>query len=207
MRIGYARVSTQEQDTALQLDALERARCERTYQEHRSGVDRARPELARMLDILRPGDTVVVYKLDRLARSLGDLLGILERIAKAGAAFESVTETIDTSTAAGRMLMQMLGAFAEFERGMICERSRAGVRAAQARGVQFGRPRALTQAQDQQVATRFQSGKYSKSELAKLYDCSLSSIKRALYRRGLDTISELHSKGCRPPEAATAAPT
>src|ERR1700675_4887191 len=130
MLIGYARVSTNDQETAAQVAALKAAGCERTYREKASGGRWDRPELHRLLDQLREGDTLVVWKLDRLSRSLKDLLHILEKIDAAGATFRSLTEAIDTSGAAGRMMMQMLGCFAEYERAMVRERTRAGLRTA-----------------------------------------------------------------------------
>ena len=140
MLIGYARVSTVDQDTALQRDALKRAGVERVFQEKKSAVS-ARPELDRALKALKPGDVLVVYKVDRLARSLSHLLSILRRIEEANAEFRSLTEPIDTTTPAGRLMLQLLGAFAEFERSLIRERSQAGVRAAVESGVVLGRPR------------------------------------------------------------------
>ena len=122
MLIGYARVSKSEtQDTAPQIRALKDAGCARLFEEAASGGEGGeRPELHKTLDQLRSGDTLVVWKLDRLSRSLKDLLTILERVSAAGAKFRSLTELIHTSGPAGRMLMQMLGSFAEFEREMIC---------------------------------------------------------------------------------------
>src|SRR5438128_9815258 len=116
MLIGYARVSTNDQETATQVAALKAAGCERIYREKASGGRWDRPELHRLLDQLREGDVVVVWKLDRLSRSLKDTLAILERVEAAGAGFRSLTEAVDTTGPAGRMMMQMLGAFAEFER-------------------------------------------------------------------------------------------
>ena len=121
MNFGYARVSTSEQETTLQLDALKRAGVKQIFQEKRSGVA-TRPVLADLLKQLKKGDKIYVYKIDRFARSLIDLLGILQKIETVGATFQSLTETIDTSTGAGRMMMHMLGAFAEFEQRMIPER-------------------------------------------------------------------------------------
>jgi DNA invertase Pin-like site-specific DNA recombinase len=112
MKIGYARVSTQDQDNQAQITALHQAGCERVFQEKASGGRWDRPELHRLMEQLRPGDVVVVYKLDRLSRSLKDLLLTLEKIELAKASFESVTEAIDTGTAAGRMMMQIVGSFA-----------------------------------------------------------------------------------------------
>lgn len=182
--VGYARVSTTEQDTRMQLDALHAAGVVNIFEEKRSGVDATRPQLARMLDQLRPGDVVTVYKLDRLARSLVDLLAILARIDAAGARFRSLTETIDTTKLAGRMLMQMLGAVAEFERGMIRERSIAGQRAAMDRGVHCGRKPVLTNSEAVKAAQRYRAGRTTLSALARLHGCHLSSIKRAIARVG-----------------------
>ncbi len=133
--LGYARVSKgDEQTNTLQAKALRAAGCRRIFEEAASGGRWDRPELHRMLDHLRAGDTVVVWKLDRLSRSLKDVLHIMERIAMASAGFRSITENIDTITPAGRMMMQMVGAFAEFERAMIRERTSAGLAAARAEG-------------------------------------------------------------------------
>jgi DNA invertase Pin-like site-specific DNA recombinase len=131
MQLGYARVSkADDQDTAVQVSALKAAGCTRVYEEKASGGRWDRPQLHRMLDQLREGDVIVVWKLDRLSRSLKDLLHILEKIDAAAANFRSLTEAIDTSGPAGRMMMQMLGSFAEFERAMVRERTRAGLKAA-----------------------------------------------------------------------------
>ena len=138
--LGYARVSKgDEQNNALQTKALKAAGCRRLFEEAASGGRWDRPELHRLLDHLREGDTVVVWKLDRLSRSLKDVLHIMERIGNAGAGFRSITENIDTTTPAGRMMMQMVGAFAEFERAMIRERTSAGLAAARAEGRIGGR--------------------------------------------------------------------
>ena len=140
MLIGYARVSTDDQDTALQVAALRNAGCERIYREKASGGRWDRPELHRLLDHLRKRDVLVVWKLDRLSRSLRDVLTIMEKLTDAGAGFKSLTEAIDTTTAVGRMMMQMVGAFAEFERAMLRERTRAGLDAARKEGRVGGRP-------------------------------------------------------------------
>lgn len=140
MLLGYARVSKSEtQDAAAQVRALREAGCQKIFEESASGGRWNRPELQRLLDQLRAGDTLVVCRLDRLSRSLKDLLIILERLNAAGAQFRSLTEAVDTAGPAGRMLMQMLGAFAEFEREMIRERTRAGLREARKKGRTPGR--------------------------------------------------------------------
>src|SRR5215813_6000561 len=127
----------------------EEAGCKRIFQESASGGRWDRPELHRALEHLREGDMLVVWKLDRLSRSLKDLLHIMERVREAGAGFRSLTEAVDTTTAAGRMMMQMLGSFAEFERSMVRERTRAGLTAARDRGVKLGRPAKLSAHQQQ----------------------------------------------------------
>lgn len=139
MLIGYARVSTQQQETALQRAAFKRAGVRRVVEEKRSGAS-SRPALDALLARLSPGDVLVVYKLDRLARSLVDLLRILERVTAAGASFRSLTEPFETETSYGRFMVQVLGSVAELERAMISERCEAGRRAARDRGVEFGRP-------------------------------------------------------------------
>jgi DNA invertase Pin-like site-specific DNA recombinase len=139
--VGYARVSTGHQDLAPQLDALRGAGCTRIVEERASGSDRDRPELARLLSSLRAGDTLVVVRIDRLARSLDDLLGMLEHLKAAGVAFRSLGDPIDTGGPSGTLILQILGAVAEFERNLIRERTRAGVAAARARGREPGNPR------------------------------------------------------------------
>lgn len=142
MQHGYIRCSTTEQNPQLQIDAMQRAGITRLWLEQRSAVAH-RPELERLLYNLRRGDRVIVWKLDRLARSLSDLLRILDRIERAGASIGSLTEPLDTGTPIGRMFIQLLGSFAEFERAMIRERAAAGRVAALERGVRFGRPRSV----------------------------------------------------------------
>ena len=183
MLIGYARVSTKEQDTTLQLDALQRAgvHLDDIVQEKRGGTS-TRPKLWTLLAQLRKGDVVMVYKLDRFARSLIDLLGIISKIEAAGATFRSLTESIDTSSPAGRMMLAMLGAFAEFERGMIRERSMAGQQAAMERGTHCGRPRSLDADTETDIVTLYESGFYTLDSLAFVFDAHPSTIKRAVYR-------------------------
>jgi DNA invertase Pin-like site-specific DNA recombinase len=178
---GYARVSTSEQETTLQLDALTRAGAQEIHQEKRSGVA-TRPVLMALLSKLRPGDKVYIYKIDRLARSLIDLLGIVQQIEAAGASFQSLTEPIDTSSGAGRMMVHMLGAFAEFERGIIRERCMAGQSAARQRGVHCGRPRNLKPDVERDIVRLYRSGWYTLDSLAYVFECHPSTIKRAVYR-------------------------
>lgn len=183
---GYARVSTQEQETHAQIDALEQAGVDQVFQEKRSGSDNRRPILESLLDTLQPGDVLVVYKLDRIARSLKHLLQILERVHDVGAEFRSLTEVIDTRSPAGRMMMQIIGAFAEFERELIRERTRVGMRAAMDRGTKVGRPRAMTADEEAECVLLWRGRGYTKSDLARRYGCHLSSVKRAIQRDELE---------------------
>jgi len=162
--VGYARVSTVDQDTGLQLRALRLAGVRRIVQETRSGAG-VRPELEALLTRLRPGDVLMVYKVDRLARSLADLLRVLQAVADAGASFKSLTEPIETTSPAGRMLVQLLGAFAEFERAIIRERCAAGMVVARQKGVRFGRPPALTAAQRDQGRRSWPPGAWPSTRL------------------------------------------
>ncbi len=143
MLVGYARVSTQDQNPALQLDTLKAVGCERIYTERASGAQRDRPELAAALDFLREGDTLVVWRLDRLARSIKQLIETVEGLEARKAGFRSLTEAIDTTTSGGRLVFHIFAALAEFERQVIRERTRAGLDAARARGKKGGRPRSL----------------------------------------------------------------
>ena len=184
MLIGYARVSKlDEQTTLAQVQELKRAGCKRIYQENASGGRWDRPELHKALEQLRDGDVFVVWKLDRLSRSLKDLLIILERITQAGAGFRSLTENIDTTTPAGRMLLQMLGAFAEFERSMVRERTRLGLQAARERGRVGGRSPKLTPHQRAEAVKMVASGQTSAAEAARLFGIHRSNISRLLVGR------------------------
>jgi DNA invertase Pin-like site-specific DNA recombinase len=146
MRIGYARVSRQDQDAAFQLDALKRAGCERIFVEKASGAQRDRPELKAALDFMRANsqDVLVVWRLDRLARSLRELIETVEDLEKCGIGFESLTERIDTTSAAGRLTFHIFGCMAEFERSINRERTVAALEASRIRGRKGGRPPSLS---------------------------------------------------------------
>lgn len=182
MLIGYARVSTKDQDNDLQLAALEAAGCETIFEEKASGGRWDRPELHLMLDYLREGDVVVVWKLDRLSRSLKDLLTLLEAIDREGAGFRSLTETIDTTTAGGRMMMQVVGAFAEFERAMLRERTLSGLKAARQQGRIGGRRHKLKPHQQKEIIDLVSSGKKSAAEAARLFEVHPATVSRILQR-------------------------
>jgi DNA invertase Pin-like site-specific DNA recombinase len=183
MQYGYGRVSTNMQDTALQEDAFKRARVRKVTSEKWSSVG-CRPQLQELLARLKPGDELVVYKLDRLGRSLQDLLGILDRISSAGAAFRSLTEPIDTRTSAGKLMYSVLGAVAEFERSMIKERAIAGQVAAWERGVRWGgQPRALNTEDVLELFRLRDLGYFTIPVLAEMFGCSVATVDRALARR------------------------
>jgi DNA invertase Pin-like site-specific DNA recombinase len=180
MLIGYARVSTEDQDLTLQRAALKDAGCQRIYEEKISGAKRARPELNRLLDHLRVGDVVVVSRLDRLARSTRDLLEIAEQLKAAEAGLRSLHEPwADTTSPAGRMVLTVFAGIAEFERELIHERTRTGRVAAQARGVRFGRPPKLTGDQIKLAQQLIDEGR-SVPEVSKILKVHRATLYRAL---------------------------
>jgi DNA invertase Pin-like site-specific DNA recombinase len=184
--LGYARVSkADDQDNAAQVKALRLAGCKRVFEEKASGGRWDRPQLHNVLGQLREGDVLVVWKLDRLSRSLKDLLHIMEQVSDAGAGFRSITEAVDTTTSAGRMVMQMLGSFAEFERSMIRERTRAGLAAARDRGTRLGRPAKLIPHQQQEVIKAVRDGSKTAADAARLFGLHRSNITRLLERSNL----------------------
>ena len=180
MLIGYARVSTDDQDLRLQRAALKEAGCRRTFEEKGSGARRDRPELAKLLDQIREEDVVVVTRLDRLARSTKDLLDIAEKLNEAGAGLRSLAEPwADTTSPAGRMVLTVFAGIAEFERALIHQRTSSGRVAAKARGVRFGRPPKLTSDQIALGGRVVEEGT-SVREAAKLLKCHHATLYRAL---------------------------
>lgn len=182
MQIGYARVSTGEQGVAAQVAALQAAGCERVYRETGSGGRWDRPQLRLILEQLRPGDVLVVWKLDRLSRSLRDMLVIMERLEAAGAGFRSLTEAVDTTTAGGRMMMQMLGTFAEFERAMLRERTRTGLETARREGRRGGRRPKLSPAQVSEIQKMVGRGEKTAADAARLFQVHPATVSRLLAR-------------------------
>ena len=181
MEIGYARVSRGDhQDLTAQLNTLAAAGCDPVFREEASGGKSDRPQLARAIAALKPGDVFVVWKLDRLSRSLRDLLFTLEAITAAGAGFRSLTEAVDTTTAAGRLMTQTLGAFAEFERAMIRERTMNGLSHARSVGRLLGRRPSLTAPQRAEIIAKAEAGQGSPSQLASLFRVSRSTVQRVL---------------------------
>lgn len=168
------------QDTALQEDAFRRAGVKRIITEKWSSVG-ARPKLVALIASLRPGDEVVVYKLDRLGRSLQDLLGMLDRVHAAGAVFRSLTEPVDTRTPAGKLMYSILGAVAEFERSIINERSLAGQVAAIQRGVRIGRPKRLCEKREWEVIEAVLDGEPQR-RVAERFGVSQDVVKMAYFR-------------------------
>ena len=185
MIIGYARVSTQDQNPQLQLDALEVVGCEQVFHEKATGTLRERPELAACLRTLRKGDTLVVWKLDRLARSLKDLVEIIHDLNQREVGFRSLTESIDTTSSGGRLVFHIFGALAEFEHSLIRERTIAGLAAARARGRKGGRKPVLSQADVRKAAAMLADPHITKAEVAKHFSVSRVTLNAALARAGL----------------------
>ena len=182
MLIGYARVSTQDQEVAAQLAALKASGCELIFQDKASGGRWDRPELHRLLGQLRRGDVLVVWKLDRLSRSLKDVLALMEKVAQAGAGFRSLTEAVDTTSPGGRMMMQIVGTFAEFERAMLRERTRRGLEAARQRGRIGGRRPKLKPYQQQEIVQLVNSGQKTAADAARLFNVHPATVSRLLHR-------------------------
>jgi DNA invertase Pin-like site-specific DNA recombinase len=180
MLVGYARVSTQDQNPALQHDALTAAGCERIFTEKASGAQRDRPELAAAIAYVRPGDCLVVWKLDRLARSLPQLIETVAHLEAEGIGFRSVTEAIDTTTAGGKLIFHIFGALAEFERSVIRERTRAGLKAARDRGRTGGRPPALSPADLAAAKAMLSDPTITVADVAKRMNVSQATLYRHL---------------------------
>ncbi len=185
MNIGYARVSTGDQHTEAQLPALKEANCKRIYQEDASGRDMARPELEKCLERLEPGDTLVIWRLDRLGRSIRDLLEIIDRISKAGIHFRSLTESFDTTTAAGRLIFHFFAALTQFELEVNRERTMIGLSHARARGRLGGRKPKLSAQQARQVRLLWADKSTTKKEIAAQYNVSVGTIDRIVRPKSL----------------------
>ena len=179
-KIGYARVSTNQQDEALQLDALQKAGADRVFIDRASGTLTDRPGLTSALECARPGDSLIVWRLDRLGRSLRHLIDTVGNLERRGVAFVSLTEQINTSTPGGRLIFHVFGALAEFERDLIRERTMAGLAAARARGRVGGRPTVWTLAKLSTAKAMHASGDYNVSSIAKVLGVSRASVYRAL---------------------------
>lgn len=178
MRIGYARVSTDDQTLDLQRDALKRAKCRKIYEEKASGKNTDRPELEACLKALRSGDTLVIWRLDRLGRSLVDLIGVTTELHARGVQLESLTEKIDTGSPSGKLVLHVFGALAEFERNLIRERTMAGLRAARARGRNGGRPRKLSTRQCAMIKALVDAEQLSLEVIAAQFGVSRATLYR-----------------------------
>ena len=188
MKIGYARVSTKEQSLNLQKDALEKVGCETIFSEYISGAKSDRPQLQEMIKHLRKGDLVVVWKLDRLGRSLRDLVNLISKFQDAGVEFQSLQDNIDTTTPAGKLAFHMFAALAEFERDIISSRTKAGLEAARARGRKGGRPKGLSKkAQDKArlAESLYKEKQRSIAEICEHLDISKPTLYRYLRSRGV----------------------
>ncbi len=177
MKYGYARVSTVDQNANLQKDALRAAGCMKVVTEQISGASAKRPKLDKLLASLTAGDVITVWRLDRLGRSLPHLIEVVSDLEAKGAHFQSLTEGIDTTTAQGRLTFHLMGALAEFERSLIIERTQAGLKAAQKRGVRIGRPPALKPAQIKHAKKLIDGGERPSAVAA-----SLNVDRSTLYR-------------------------
>lgn len=178
MKIGYARVSTDDQTLDLQLDALRLAGAESVYQEHASGKTASRPELEAALKALRKGDTLTVWRLDRLGRNLADLIAIVTGLEARGVGFESVTEQISTGSSSGKLVFHLFAALAEFERNLIRERTNAGIQAARKRGRVGGRPKKLSATEETMLKTLLADPNTNVTDIAKQFGVSRATIYR-----------------------------
>lgn len=178
--IGYARVSTDDQSDALQRDALTKAGVERVYSDTISGGTSSRPQLDLCLDHLREGDVLVVWRLDRLGRSLGHLIQLMGTLAERKVGLRSLTESIDTTTPGGRLVYHIFGAIAEFERDLIRERTRAGLAAARARGRKGGRPPKLAAAEARRARQLHAQGNMTAAEICRLLGIGRTTLYRYL---------------------------
>jgi DNA invertase Pin-like site-specific DNA recombinase len=180
MMIGYARVSTAEQNEQLQTDALTEAGCERLFTDHASGAKAHRPELDHLLDTIRDGDTLIVWKLDRLGRSVQNLVDLMNLLQSRGVGFKSLTENMDTTTPGGVLIFNVFAAMAQFERDLIRERTNAGLQAARARGRKGGRPSKLSDKERVRIRELYQSRALTVQEIADKYHVSRKTIYSSL---------------------------
>lgn len=176
MLIGYARISTDDQTHILQLDALKQEGCEKIFQDTASGAKTERPGLSEALDFVRKDDTLVVWRLDRLGRSLKHLIELMSALEEKGIHFKSLQESIDTSTSGGKLIFHMFGALAEFERNLIRERTMAGLAAARGRGRTGGRPRKLNGSKQELLYKLYDDKQHSVKEICQIFDFSKSTL-------------------------------
>lgn len=183
MKVGYARVSTKDQNLHLQEDALKSAGCEEIFTDIASGSKSQRPGLEKALEFIRSGDTLVVWKLDRLGRSIQHLIETVSMLNKRKVAFKSLQESIDTASSGGKLIFHMFSALAEFERDLIRERTDAGLKAARARGRMGGRPSLLDNRQIKRMIEMYEEEKNTVAEICKIYEISRPSFYNYLKRQ------------------------
>ena len=176
MKIGYARVSTEDQNLDMQIDALKEAKCDHIYEEKMSGKINDRPALEKALNFMRKGDTLVIWKLDRLGRSLRHLIEVINDLMDDGMYFMSLQENIDTTSTGGKLIFHIFAALAEFEREIISERTKSGLKAARARGRFGGRPKKLNEEQAQMVKKMWKDHTISIEEICRSFDISRSTL-------------------------------
>lgn len=192
MKIGYARVSTTDQNLEQQIDLLRKSGCEKIYTDKKSGKNTDRPGLQEMLSYIREGDTVVIWKLARLGRSTKDLIELVNLFKDKGVEFQSLSESIDTGTAAGKLIFTIFAAFAEFERELISERTKLGLMNSRARGRSGGRPKGLSDEAKNKAAaakTFYEEGNLSVDAIAKQLDISKSTLYKYLRFMGVEISS------------------
>lgn len=182
-RIGYARVSTQDQNLDLQRDALQRVGCTEIFDEKSTGSKSARPALTAALASLKPGDILVVWRLDRLGRSLKHLIETMQELERRGIGFQSLSEGIDSKSPTGKLLFHVIGAVAEFERSLISERTRAGLQASKRRGQTLGRPRRMSSLEVERARTLAAAGRHSLADIARELNAARSTVRRVLARK------------------------
>jgi DNA invertase Pin-like site-specific DNA recombinase len=180
MLLGYARVSTDDQDLNLQRDALMQVGCDRIFEDHASGATATRPGLHAALEYARPGDSLVVWRLDRLSRSLSDLIAVVTRLDAHSIGLKSVHEAIDTTSSTGKLVFHLFGALAEFERALIRERTQAGLQAARARGRLGGRPKALSADQQHVAVQLYEERQYTVSQICHMLGISKPTLYKYL---------------------------
>lgn len=189
-RIGYARVSTDDQHLDLQINALNEANCDHIFTDQGiSGKVSNRPGLKKVMASLKNGDTLIVWRLDRLGRSLVNLVEIINNLGKRGVEFQSLTENIDTSSSGGRLVFHILAALTEFERALISERTRAGMEAARLKGKQLGRPPKVKANERREIKNAFQMRKASVAEIAQKYNLSARAV-RAIIKSTSTTLAD-----------------
>ncbi len=190
MVIGYIRVSRDKQTTALQEDAIQKAQCQRTFVDKMSGVRDDRPEFLKMLEMARPGDVIVVWRLDRLGRSLRQLIETVNQMSERGIELKSIKENIDTTTPTGKLMFHIVGAMAEFERDIIQERTLAGLEAARARGRKGGRPKVTETMKPRNIALAKELYKAREKSIAEIMEQTGFKSRATFYKYVVNTVKE-----------------